>query len=71
MSTPRSVPIRTRIGPFYASLAGCLTVAIVNFVKAWEKRSVSDAVAAAVIWLVIGPLIAYFGFRGERSNGAS
>lgn len=71
MSTSRSVPIRTKIGPFYATLGGCLTVAIVNFVKAWEKHSVSDAVAAAVCWLVIGPLLAYFRCRDDRSNTAS
>jgi hypothetical protein len=63
MFTHYNLPIETKIGPFYATLAGCVTVAVVNFVRAWEKHSVSDALAAALFWLVIGPLVAYFTMR--------
>jgi FtsH-binding integral membrane protein len=69
MFTPLKVPIKTKIVAFYATLAACLVVAIVNFAKAWGKHSVADAVAAALIWLVVCPVFAYFTMRDKPSGG--
>jgi|HubBroStandDraft_2_1064218.scaffolds.fasta_scaffold1075527_1 hypothetical protein len=63
--------MKVKIRPFYAVLSGFVTVAVVNFVRAWEKHSASDAVAAALIWLVMCPLLAYFTMRDTPSNGSS
>ena len=68
MFTRLKVPIKTKVVPFYATLAGCLVVAVVNFVKAWREHSVADAVAAALIWIVVCPLLAYFTMRDKPSS---
>jgi len=46
-----------------AVLAACVTVGLVSSIRAYQRGSVADAVAAVVIWLVITPL---FGYWWER-----
>ena len=69
MFTPLKVPIKAKVVPFYSTLAACLVVAIVNFVKAWGKHSVADAVETALVWIVVCPLLAYFTMRDKPSRG--
>jgi hypothetical protein len=71
MYTLQTVPIKLKIRPFYAAISGFVTVAVVNFVRAWEKHSASDAVSAALIWLVMCPVLAYFTMRDTPSSGSS
>jgi uncharacterized membrane protein YpjA len=44
-------------------LSSCLIVATVNLVKAYTSRSLSEAIAVVVIWLVVGPLVGLWWLR--------
>lgn len=47
----------------FPALGACVIVSIIDFVIAYLHRSIADAVAAGVLWLVVAPALAFLWYR--------